>query len=56
MVGLDSRGRVVEIHQVGKTTKRYNAPVFRERRAIRDIMHAENYNGARIKFHSYNRR
>lgn len=56
VVGLDSGGRVVEIHQVGKTTKRYNAPVFRERRAIRDIRHAENYNGARIKFHSYNRR
>ena len=56
VVGLDRKGRVAEIHQVGKTTKRYNAPISRERSAIRDIRHADNYNGARIKFHSYNRR
>ena len=56
VVGLDRKGRVAEVHQVGKTTKRYNAPISRERSAIRDIRHADNYNGARIKFHSYNRR
>ncbi len=46
---------LAEIHQVGRSTKRYNAPVARERSAIRDIRHSDDYNGARITFHSYNR-
>lgn len=43
VVGLDSQGRVAEIHQVGRNTKRYNAPVARERSAIRDIRHSDDY-------------
>ncbi|MDP4147219.1 MAG: hypothetical protein Q8936_22540 [Bacillota bacterium] len=53
VVGLDSRGRVAEIHQVGRSTKRFRAPVSRERAAIRDIRGASNYNGARIYYHRY---
>ena len=35
VVGLDSQGRVAEIHQVGRSTKKYGSPVSREKKAIR---------------------
>ena len=55
VVGLDSQGRVAEIHQVGRSTKKYGAPISRERKAIRDIRLSSNYNGARIKYHPYDK-
>lgn len=55
VVGLDSQGRVAEIHQVGKSTKKYSSPISREKKAIRDIRRADNYNGARIKYHPYDK-
>lgn len=55
VVVYDSKGRVMEIHQVGRTTKRTGAPVSRERKAIRDIRSSEGYNGAKIIYHPYDR-
>ena len=51
----DSKGRVMEIHQVGRTTKKHGAPVARERKAIQDIRASKDYNGARIIYHPYDR-
>ena len=45
-------GKIVEIHQVGVSTKR-GLPVSRERKAISDI---ENSTGINVTFHSYKRR
>ena len=55
VVVYDSKGRVMEIHQVGRTTKRTGAPVSRERKAIRDIRSSVEYNGAKIIYHPYDR-
>lgn len=55
VVGLDNEGRVFEIHQVGRSTKRFGSPISRERKAIRDIRQANNYNGARIHYHPYDK-
>ena len=53
VVVYDSQGRVMEIHQVGRSTKRYHAPVSREKKAIKDIRSSQNYNGAKIYYHPY---
>ena len=53
VVVYDSKGRVMEIHQVGRTTRKTGAPVLRERKAIRDIRSSKDYNGARIFYHPY---
>ena len=53
VVVFDSKNRVMEIHQVGRTTKKHKKPVSRERKAIRDIRKADNYNGAKIYYHPY---
>ena len=45
----------MEIHQVGRTTKRTGALVSRERKAIRDIRSSVEYNGAKIIYHPYDR-
>lgn len=45
----------MEIHQVGRTTKKHGAPVARERKAIQDIRASKDYNGARIIYHPYDR-
>jgi hypothetical protein len=45
----------VEINQVGRSTKKYGSPVSRERKAIRDIRGSKDYNGARIKYHPYDK-
>jgi RHS repeat-associated protein len=50
VVGKDSRGKVVEMHQVGKQTKSGN-PVSRETKAINDIKDASNITP---NFHPYN--
>ena len=55
VVVYDSKGRVMEIHQVGRITKRTGAPVSRERKAIRDIRSSVEYNGAKIIYHPYDR-
>ena len=55
VVVYDSKGRVMEIHQVGKTTKRHGAPVSRERKALNDIRSSSDYNGAKIIYHAYDR-
>ena len=55
LVVFDSQGRVMEIHQVGRTTKKYGAPVARERKAIRDIRSSTDYNGAKIIYHPYDK-
>ena len=56
VVVYDSKGRVMEIHQVGRTTKRTGALVSRERKAIRDIRSSVEYNGAKIIYHPYDRK
>ena len=43
----------MEIHQVGRTTKKHKKHVSRERKASRDIRKADNYNGAKIYNHPY---
>ncbi|MCI7632439.1 MAG: hypothetical protein MSS80_00140, partial [Mollicutes bacterium] len=53
VVILDSKNRVMEIHQVGRTTKKHKKPVSRERKAIRDIRKSNDYNGAKIFYHPY---
>lgn len=55
VVVYDSQGRIMEIHQVGRTTKRHGAPVSRERKAIRDIRSSKDYTGARIIYHPYDK-
>ena len=55
VVVYDRKGRIMEIHQVGRTTKRTGAPVSRERKAIRDIRSSKEYNGAKIIYHPYDR-
>ena len=45
----------MEIHQVGKSTKKHGAPVSRERKAIRDIRSSADYNGAKIYYHAYDK-
>lgn len=45
----------MEIHQVGKTTKKHGAPVSRERQAIRDIRSSNDYTGVPIIYHPYDR-
>jgi RHS repeat-associated protein len=49
VVGKDSQGNVVEMHQVGRKTQR-GQPVSREVKALDDIEHAA---GARPTFHPY---
>ena len=56
VVVLDSQGRVMEIHQVGKTTPKKGIPVARERKAIRDIRSSKEYNGAKIIYHPYDKK
>jgi hypothetical protein len=51
-VGAYDRGRLVEVHQVGRQT-RGGVPVKRERAALVDIMN-NNPSGAAVHFHSYN--
>ena len=55
VIAYDLKGRVMEIHQVGRTTKRHKKPVSRERKAIRDIRKSSDYNGAKIIYHAYDR-
>lgn len=50
VVGKDSSGKVVEMHQVGRQTGA-GAPVAREVRAMDDIQKAT---GNRPEFHPYN--
>jgi hypothetical protein len=55
VVGLDPATETVkEIHQVGRLTRSYR-PVSREMRALRDIVRSNDYNGAPIYYHGYNR-
>ena len=42
-------------NEVERTTKKYGAPVARERKAIRDIRSSNDYNGAKIIYHPYDR-
>lgn len=53
VVAVDKKGKVVEVHQVGKVNKN-GTPVSREVKAINDIKGAKNYNGAPIIYHPYN--
>ena len=57
VVALDSRNNVVEVHQVGKVTKKKKMPVARERKAIRDIRkfseEAKDGKLGKIYFHEY---
>lgn len=54
VVGVNKKGKVVEIHQVGKQNKN-GTPISRERKAMDDIRNSKNYNGAPINYHPYNR-
>ena len=47
---LDKDGKIVEIHQVGKTLKDNMTPVIRERRAISDIESAQQL---KVQYHPY---
>ena len=51
----DSKGRVMEIHQVGRTTKTHGAPVSRERKAMHDIRSSDEYKGEKIIYHPYDK-
>jgi hypothetical protein len=52
VVGEDANGNVVEMHQVGKQTKK-GEPVSREKQAMDDI---EDATGMRPKFDPYNKK
>ncbi len=55
VVAVDpATGRIVEVHQVGKTLKSDpKVPIARERDALRDVRHSPEIRGAKRYFHEY---
>jgi len=54
VVARDASGRIVEVHQVGKTLKsKPKVPVARERAALRDVRQSPELRGAKRYLHEY---
>lgn len=50
VAGVNSKGNIEEMHQIGRQTKA-GSPIARERQAIKDVKEAT---GETPKFHPYN--